>query len=617
VSAASETAAQATLVTPPPAAATAGATGPKPASQRRAGAFVLAAVLALAPIVLFASVALAVSFLRSRGAVLAYSQPWKPVLVVLALLVPVGLVAAVVVLVHTRTRGATSLRTRSFFVIAIAIVIPALCLSALGVWAYYKSWDTAASLYTGQASYRAQELDREISGLGSTPMRLTQGQLALLSQAIGFQFGPRGHSAGALLGDLGTVVDPNSHVLPAWAARALRRKGFAIGTWQGPTGPHAAHIVAWRASVGQVYYYTDYWGDLQTFSPYAPVSRLVPIGLLGIALIAVLGILGAWILSRSVVRPVRRLAEASGRLAEGEAGVTVTPEGPRELRELADSFNDMNAKLTKAQETEQAFLLSVSHELKTPLTSIRGYAEGIGDGTVAPPDGSAVIGAESARLERLVGDLLDSARMRKSAFTVRREAVDLKALADDVAHRYQVAARDAGLTLHINTEAGGGAVADNDRLLQVVSNLVENAIRCTPAPGTVTITTAPGAVTVSDTGRGLTGDDLPRAFERFYLYSRYGTDRPVGTGLGLAIVKELTQAMGGTVSVSSAVGVGSAFTVTLPHEEASTVVVGPTDGVTVLMATPSPAARTEPATIAPAHSAPTGASVPDSQDDAS
>ena len=267
-----------------------------------------------------------------------------------------------------------------------------------------------------------------------------------------------------------------------------------------------------------------------------------------------------------MVRPVRRLAEASGRLAEGEAGVTVTPQGPRELRELAVSFNDMNAKLTKAQETEQAFLLSVSHELKTPLTSIRGYAEGIGDGTVKPDDGAAVIGAESSRLERLVGDLLESGRMRKAAFTVRREAVDLAAVAEDVARRYEATARDAGLTLLINTEAGGGAVADHDRVLQVVSNLVENAIRCTPAPGTVTITTAPGAITVADTGRGLTSDDLPRAFERFYLYSRYGTDRPVGTGLGLAIVKELTEAMGGAVSVSSAVGVGTAFTVALPED---------------------------------------------------
>ena len=586
---------------PAAASATAGGADTKPSRRPRAGALVLAAVLALAPILLFAVVALAVSFLRSRGATIAYSQPWKPILLGLALLVPAGIIAAVVVLARTRTGGATSLRTRSFFVIAVAIVIPALCLSGLGVWAYYKSWDTAASLYTSQASYRAQELSRELSGLGHTPMLLTPAQRAVLSQAIAFQFGPRGHSAGALLGDLGTVTDLKSHVLPTWAVRALRRRGFAIGIWQGSTGPHAAQIVAWRASTGQVYYYTDYWGDLQTFAPYAPISRLVPIGLLGIALIAILGILGAWILSRSVVRPVRRLAAASGRLAEGEAGVTVTPEGPRELRELADSFNDMNAKLTKAQETEQAFLLSVSHELKTPLTSIRGYAEGIGDGTVPPADGSVVIGAESARLERLVGDLLDSARMRKSAFAVRREAVDLTALAHDVARRFEGTAHDAGLTLLLNTEAGGGAVADNDRLLQVVSNLVENAIRCTPAPGTVTITTASGAVTVSDTGRGLTGDDLPRAFERFYLYSRYGTDRPVGTGLGLAIVKELTEAMGGTVSVSSAVGVGTAFTVVLPHEEASTVVM-------------APAAL---APIAPSPDAPISAPAPDPQDDGS
>ena len=320
----------------------------------------------------------------------------------------------------------------------------------------------------------------------------------------------------------------------------------------------------------------------------------MPIALLGVALIVVLGLLGAWILSRSVVRPVRRLAAASGRLAEGEVGVTVKPEGPRELRELAVSFNDMNAKLTKAQETEQAFLLSVSHELKTPLTSIRGYAEGIGDGTVKPDDGAEVIGAESSRLERLVGDLLESGRMRKTAFTVRREAVDLAAVAEDVVRRYEATARDAGLTLLLNTEAGGGAVADHDRVLQVVSNLVENAIRCTPAPGTVTITTAPGSITVSDTGRGLTSDDLPRAFERFYLYSRYGTDRPVGTGLGLAIVKELTEAMGGTVSVSSAVGVGTAFTVALPAGEASPAVPAETAVTDRAHATETTAATVAP-----------------------
>jgi signal transduction histidine kinase len=316
-----------------------------------------------------------------------------------------------------------------------------------------------------------------------------------------------------------------------------------------------------------------------------------------------------------VVRPVRRLAEASGRLAEGEAGVTVTPQGPKELRELAVSFNDMNAKLTRAQETEQAFLLSVSHELKTPLTSIRGYAEGIGDGTVEPDEGAEVIGAESSRLERLVGDLLESGRMRKSAFSVRREPVDLASVAEDVARRYEVTARDSGLTLLLDTAAGGAVLADHDRVLQVVSNLVENAIRCTPAPGTVTISTAPGAIAVADTGRGLTSDDLPRAFERFYLYSRYGTDRPVGTGLGLAIVKELTEAMGGTVSVSSAVGVGTAFTVTLPPDPDAVTEATSATGASTAVTLPGPPAPPPPA--APATAETTAPAPADAQDDVS
>jgi signal transduction histidine kinase len=464
-------------------------------------------------------------------------------------------------------RRATSLRTRTFFVIVIAVLIPAMCLSVLGVWVYFRTWDHAGVVYTQIAASGAQELSNEINELSKMPKRYSPAETALLSRAIAIAYGPHGERYGAIWSTLTEIRA--QHVLPSWAVRSLERRGFAIGGTKGPTAPDNADIVAWRVGSRTVRYYYGPGGPNGVLSVNAPLGRLLPIGILGGALIVVLGLLGAWVLSRSVVRPVRRLAEASGRLAEGEGGDSVTPEGPRELRELAASFNDMNAKLTKAQETEQAFLLSVSHELKTPLTSIRGYAEGIGDGTVESADGAAVIGTESSRLERLVGDLLDSGRMRKSAFTVRRESVDLAALAQDVARRYDGTARDAGLTLHLQTDGGGSALADKDRVLQVVSNLIENAIRCTPPPGTVTITTAPSAVTVSDTGRGLTSDDLPRAFERFYLYSRYGTDRPVGTGLGLAIVKELTEAMGGTVSVSSAVGVGTAFTVALPRDDAS------------------------------------------------
>ncbi len=464
-------------------------------------------------------------------------------------------------------RRATSLRTRSFFVIAAAVLIPASCLAAFGVWAYYRSWETAGVLYSDQASYRARELSSEITELSKMPKRYSPADRALLSSGIAQAYGAQGHLEGAYWSTLAAIRDQS--VLPAWAVRSLARHGFAIGRLGGPTAPGNAEIVAWRVGQKDVRYYTSSGPGQQGFPAYVPLDRLLRIGLFGIVLIAVLGLLGAWLLSRSVVRPVRHLAEASGRLAEGDGDVSVTPEGPRELRELAASFNDMNARLTKAQETEQAFLLSVSHELKTPLTSIRGYAEGIGDGTVKPPDGADVIGAESTRLERLVGDLLDSGRMRKGAFTVRRETVDLAALTQDVARRYEGTTRDAGLTLHLQIDAGGSALADNDRVLQVVSNLVENAIRCTPPPGSVTISTAPGIVTVADTGRGLTSDDLTRAFERFYLYSRYGTDRPVGTGLGLAIVKDLTEAMGGTVSIASALGVGTAFTVALPQDDAS------------------------------------------------
>jgi signal transduction histidine kinase len=554
----------------------AGATGPgtearagaraagAPTVSRRITMFLLAAGLAGGSILFLAA-------FNSMG--IGYSAPGSLVLVGAWIIALLGVVAAVVVAVLAalpqRATSATSLRTRSFVVLVVAMVVPSLLLAGLGTYVTVWVWDAAVGVRSDEALYSSLRLADDVDSLRSVPGGLRPAAGAGLTRGI-----VRAYAAGNTGGAwLSTMADVRSlHVLPRWAIRELAGAGYAITSADGRSVT-TPDIVAWRVGPRQVRYFTS--EALSVPVPAAgiplhraPLGELAVIAGMGVAVVVCLGLLGAWLLSRGVVRPVRRLAEASGRLAEGEAGVTVTPEGPRELRELAVSFNDMNAKLAKAQETEQAFLLSVSHELKTPLTSVRGYAEGIADGTVEPADGATIIGAESSRLERLVGDLLESGRMRRSAFAVRREPVDLAAVAEDVGRRYEVTARDAGLTLLLSTEAGGQATADHDRLLQVVSNLVENAIRCTPAPGTVTITTAPAAITVSDTGRGLTSDDLPRAFERFYLYSRYGTDRPVGTGLGLAIVKELTEAMGGSVGVSSAVGVGTAFTVSLPAGEA-------------------------------------------------
>ena len=163
-------------------------------------------------------------------------------------------------------------------------------------------------------------------------------------------------------------------------------------------------------------------------------------------------------------------------------------------------------------------------------------------------EAAATIAKESQRLERLVGDLLDLARMRKAEFSVRREPVDLAAVAAETVRRYETQARAFGVTLEAEADGEAPALADTDRTLQVVSNLVENALRLAPADGLVRIVAAPGEIRVEDSGPGLGPEELEHAFERFFLYSRYGRERAVGTGLGLAIVKELAEGMGGSVA---------------------------------------------------------------------
>jgi signal transduction histidine kinase len=262
---------------------------------------------------------------------------------------------------------------------------------------------------------------------------------------------------------------------------------------------------------------------------------------------------------------VRRVAAASRSLAEGVSPDPVPLGGSAELAVLAQTFNDMARELNRAREVERNFLLSVSHELKTPLAAIRGYAEGLEDGIFTAGEATEIIREEARRLERLVRDLLDLARMNRREFVVHRERVDLRDVAREVARRYETDARTAGVELECMAELPAPAVADQDRVLQVVSNLVENALRSTPAGGSVRVLAQAGTLVVEDTGVGLAPEDVPHTFERFYLHDRNPDGRArIGSGLGLAIVKELTERMGGTVTVESEVGRGTTFVVRLP-----------------------------------------------------
>jgi two-component system OmpR family sensor kinase len=286
--------------------------------------------------------------------------------------------------------------------------------------------------------------------------------------------------------------------------------------------------------------------------------------LLGALAAVVLAAAAAIALARAISRPVGRVAQASRRLVTEHSPPTVPVEGPTELASLAESFNEAGAQLARAREAERNFLLSVSHELKTPLTAIRGYTEALADEAVSPEEAVEVIAREAERLDRLVHDLLDLARMKRSRFSVRREPVDLASAAREAVRRYAKQAESFDVELEAVASESAPATADSDRVQQVVSNLVENALRVTPAGGLVRVVATPGTLAVEDNGPGLRPDELERAFERFFLYSRYGAERPVGSGLGLAIVKELAESMGGSVEVESRPGRLTRFTVRLP-----------------------------------------------------
>ncbi|MGX7682018.1 ATP-binding protein [Jatrophihabitans sp. DSM 45814] len=301
------------------------------------------------------------------------------------------------------------------------------------------------------------------------------------------------------------------------------------------------------------------------------VIRRVLIALLvGVAIAVVLGLLVA----QRISRPLRRTAEAAHALAAGHRDVGVTPEGPAEVAEVGVAVNTLASALSHSEARQREFLLSVSHDLRTPLTAISGYAESLADGVV-PAEQAAQVGAvmltEAQRLNRLVADLLDLARLGAQEFRVDITPTDLTELARAAARVWFDRCRAAGVTFTL--EEPGFAIwcqTDPSRVRQILDGLLENALRVTPAGAPIVLSvrtsSAPPAaeLEVRDGGPGLSDADLAVAFERSALYERYRGVRQVGTGLGLAIVDGLTRRLGGTVEAGHSSEGGARFTVRLP-----------------------------------------------------
>jgi two-component system sensor histidine kinase BaeS len=303
------------------------------------------------------------------------------------------------------------------------------------------------------------------------------------------------------------------------------------------------------------------------------VRRIIWALLIAVGIAIVLGLAVAVRISR----PLRRTAQAAHALAAGHRDVAVQPEGPAEVVEVGQAVNTLAAALSHSEARQREFLLSVSHDLRTPLTAITGYAESLADGVV-PPEQAAGVGAvmltEAQRLNRLVADLLDLARLNAQEFRIDLATVDLAQLAQAAGQVWRDRCAAAGVRFELELGAGPLLLhTDAARIRQIADGLLENALRVTPAAAPIILAVraehAPdgrsfGVLEVRDGGPGLAEQDLAVAFQRSVLYERYRGLRQVGTGLGLAIVDGLVRRLGGTVAAGHAPEGGARFTVWLP-----------------------------------------------------
>jgi two-component system, OmpR family, sensor histidine kinase BaeS len=299
------------------------------------------------------------------------------------------------------------------------------------------------------------------------------------------------------------------------------------------------------------------------------------VGLIGTPMIVAAGavtllaLLGTALIARQVSRPIRSLTAASRRLTDGDFDARVTVGGNDELGQLSYSFNRMAEAIQHAEEDQRRLVASVAHELRTPLSNLRGYLEALQDGVVRPsPELFSSLYEEVLLQRRILDDLQDLALAEAGSLAYRREPTDLAELVAMSARAHLAVAEEAGVALTAYAKDTLPVIVDQDRIRQVLGNLITNGVRYTTAGGTLTLfayaSGGQALVEVTDTGRGIAEADLPHVFKRFWRADAARDRATGGSGLGLTIARQITVDHQGQLRVASQLSVGTTFTLSLP-----------------------------------------------------
>ncbi len=366
------------------------------------------------------------------------------------------------------------------------------------------------------------------------------------------------------------VIDASGDVVwraePGWGRGMM---GWGRGhRWSGSLQEISYPLHDGQAPAGQVVF--GYIEDPYLSPAQQTYSRNIWLaGLLAAGLVAVLGALSGWWMSRRLSEPLRSLTRKVRAMHSDERGVTDVTVSRDELYELSTAFDDLQSSLQQQELSRQQMTADIAHELRTPLAALQAQIEAIQDGVYElTPERLKACHSEVIRLTSLVADVENLARLEGGG-KLELTKTDLVALVRECVEGYAGAVEQAGLELVLEVTCPIEATVDADRMKQVILNLLSNAIKYTSVGGLVNVRVMPAEegvlIAVRDTGKGIPEADLPRVFERFYRGEKSRSRRTGGAGLGLAIAKAIVEAHGGTLTVRNVSGAGAEFIVTVPR----------------------------------------------------